>query len=164
MPISTIFPTVEDLFIQFPEITPQDVAYDGSDYIVRDSFFTRQGINTQEVKKNRKLLKELEMDLLDLLMALFKEQPRIVKAGHFKYEALARRGVHHFERDNDRFRGTYIIYYKGRALGQVTCKPHKQLLLFKQDGYNARLHYANSLLRRLVSDYFPGAKIEVRYD
>lgn len=116
-------------------------------------------VAAQPKATNPKLIKEMEADLTDLLFHLFKDQPRISRAGYFSSNGF-REGSRHFERDAAVFRGMYVILYKRGIIGQITCRPHKVLRIPTNLGLRGKSQFAQSMLIRLVHDQFPGARIE----
>lgn len=115
----------------------------------------------QKVVKNPRLLKDLENDLVDLLMHLLKGQPRVVKSEMLSHRQRAQ-GGRHFERDEAAFRGIYEIYFSGSTIGIVICRPHKELKIDRLWVQNRGMpRYTQSLLVKLMYELFPSAKVEV---
>lgn len=137
-----------------------DTESGGWENVTEEQMIERQYAERQPKKdhKNPLLLKELEMDLRDLLFHLVKSEPRIIGAGHFSAESF-REGNRHQERDESEYRKMYRIFYRDNAIGVLTCRPHLRLKIV--DRYRGgKPHYAMSLLGRLMYELFPGAKIE----
>lgn len=111
-----------------------------------------------KLQKNPLLIKEMEMDITDLLLYLFKDQPRISSAQHFSSERY-REGTRHYERDLSIFQGTYSIRYKRTGIAIVTRKPHKKVQLIKVGNKAGRTHFAQQLLVKVVNDLFPAVKV-----
>lgn len=103
-----------------------------------------------------KLRKEFEMDLTDLLMALFKKQPRVVGSGYFRSEPC--NGGRLAEREHAVARDMHFIYFEGTRLGRVTCQGHKELhlLAIKNQG---RVRYAQGILEKLTPILLPKVRI-----
>lgn len=103
-----------------------------------------------------KLLEEYRMDLTDLLMYLFKKQPRIIHSGHFSSEPRSGRMA---ERERAVAREAHNLYFKGDMIGYVECRGHKKLGLTPLSTSKKRVHYAQGLLYGLVHDLLPQVRI-----
>lgn len=108
--------------------------------------------------KNPRLIKEMDMDISDLLLHLFKDQPKVINAGYYQYSDY-RDGRRNYERDEQGFRGMYTIHFRSKAIAYVTRKPHKQVRLIALDK-SSRSHFAQQIMVRVLHDLFPEAKIE----
>lgn len=115
-------------------------------------------VSSNDKKLKHSLIKEMDMDANDLILHLFKGQPRLVGCGLFTAERH-NSGTRHFERDNSAFREEYTIYHKGTAIAIIIGKPHKKVMLLAQQKDRKRAKFAQSLFYRVLQELFPAVKL-----
>jgi len=133
----------------------------GIDYSFMDEIMRPWG-DEPELKKTpkqkRNLLKEIRMDAEDLLLHLFKGQPRIVGTGYFGYERFVQ-GSRNFERDHATAVGSYVIYYSSTSIATIVCKPHKLLTVIETNS-TSRANLGVQTLLSAIYDLLPGVQVK----
>ena len=110
-------------------------------------------------------MKKLSDDYFDardlLLQLLYRVQPVQLNESMWLYERRIAHADHNYQRDREVYKGIYIIYAYGYALGRLQAKPHATLKLYKSKGQ--ALLYRN-VLERAARDNVPGIRISYTGD
>lgn len=119
------------------------------------------GINSiDKPQKNYQLIKQMDMDISDLLLHLFKDQPRVIGTNFYQYEHHFE-GRRHFQQDEAKFRGKFVIYYRSTPIATIVKKPHKRVKILPISNKASRSYFAQQLMLRALHDLFPEAKVKV---
>lgn len=126
-----------------------------------DSFLMAERQERESVKPKfkmpkKRLLKEMRLDLTDLMLHLIKKQPRIMQTGHWRHDYNIE-GGRHYNRDEAMHLGRYRLVFRDETLAYLEVKPHRRLRMVNVKNGWPRLGQA--MILNVADQYFPGMKI-----
>lgn len=122
-------------------------------------FFYEDGISETKPLKAQ-LVKDINVELEDVLFNVFKQCPRIVTSGMFAVEENLALGRRYFERDVARANGMKKLYFKGEPIADIVCRPHKEIKMIDLGEQRSRTYFAQRALLRVTSEFFPEVKFK----
>lgn len=106
--------------------------------------------------------KELEIEIRDVLMALFNNTPSIVEHECFSVNNInttdeGTAPSFNYQRDEVAWRGKKRIDFKAMKLAVIQVKPHKKVTVYSFYDEN---RYVQKLFERVVETYLPEVRLE----
>lgn len=106
----------------------------------------------------QQLVKEMDLDISDLLLHLIKGQPRVSSLNLYGFNNHSV-GSRYFERDNASFDGQFSIFFNSSTIAQLTCRPHKKLVL--TGGLSTpKAQFAQGILLKVMLELFPATRVK----
>lgn len=104
--------------------------------------------------------KDIEFDFREMLINIFYGVPRMNKHSHVEVQRMPDPTRYNYQREQNKYLGKYILYYRGHKFAELQCKPHKIITLFERFDEH---RLASKILERTALAYIPEAKVEMRY-